>query len=157
MNSSTIYDRTLYKDKFKEIYNSEKFNFPINDNLLSNIINKWKNESNKFNKSITFNNKFDYKNNLILREYRTKLGFKENTTTLLINEFIIWTIEENIKRIRKAKYFYIDGTFHHPPEFKQLLIIMYKDIITNLKIPGIYILLNGKNKELYMILHLIVL
>ena len=86
---------------------------------------------------------------MILREYRTKLGLKENSTTLLINEFIIWANEENIKRIRKAKYFYIDGTFHHPPEFKQLLIIMYKDIITNLKIPGIYILLNGKNKELY--------
>ena len=26
---------------------------------------------------------------------------------------------------------------------------MYKDIITNLKISGIYILLKGKNKELY--------
>ena len=26
---------------------------------------------------------------------------------------------------------------------------MYKDIITNLKIQGIYILLNGKNKEIY--------
>ena len=26
---------------------------------------------------------------------------------------------------------------------------MYQDIITNLKIPGIYILLNGNNKELY--------
>ena len=34
-------------------------------------------------------------------------------------------------------------------EFKQLLIIIYKEIITNLKIPGIYNLLNGKNKELY--------
>ena len=149
MNASTIYDRTLYKDKFKEIYNSEKYNFPLNDNILSNIINKWKNESNKFNKSTIFNNKFDYKNNLILREYRTKIGLKKNSTTILENEFIIWANEENIKRIRKAKYFYIDGTFPHPPEFKQLLIIMYKDIITNLKIPGIYILLNGKNKDLY--------
>ena len=41
MNASTIYDRTLYKDKFKEIYNSEKYNFPLNDNIFSNIINKW--------------------------------------------------------------------------------------------------------------------
>ena len=30
-----------------------------------------------------------------------------------------------------------------------MIIIMYKDIITNLKIPGIYMLLNGKNKEIY--------
>ena len=55
---------------------------------------------------------------MILREYRTKLGLKENSTTLLVNEFIIWANEENIKRIRKANYFYIDGTFHHPSEFK---------------------------------------
>ena len=47
------------------------------------------NESNKFNKSTIFNNIFDYKNNLILRENRTKLDLKENSTTLLINEFII--------------------------------------------------------------------
>ena len=101
--------------------NSKKYiihNFPLNDNIFSNIINKWKNESNRFNKSTIFNNKFDYKNNLILREYRTKLGLKENSTTLLVNEFIIWANEENIKRIRKANYFYIDGTFHHPSEFK---------------------------------------
>ena len=100
------------KDKFKEIYNSEKYNFPLNDNILYNIINKWKNESNKFNKSTIFNNKYDYKNNFNIKEYRNKLGLKENRTTLLVNEFIIWENEENIKRIRKAKYFYIDGTFH---------------------------------------------
>ena len=69
---------------------------------------------------------------------------KKIVTTFIKNEFIIWAFEENIKRIRKPKYFYIDGTFHHPPEFKQLLIKMYKDIITNLKIPSIYILLKKK-------------
>ena len=30
-----------------------------------------------------------------------------------------------------------------------MIIIMYKDIITNLKIPGIYMLLTGKNIEIY--------
>ena len=54
-----------------------------------------------------------------------------------------------IKRIRKSKHYYLDGTFRHPKEFKQLLILMYKDIITDLKIPGIYILLNGKSQVLY--------
>ena len=41
------------------------------------------NESNKFNKSTIFNNIFDYKNNLILRENRSKLGLKKNNLTLL--------------------------------------------------------------------------
>ena len=34
-------------------------------------------------------------------------------------------------------------------EFIQLLIIMYKDIITDLKIAGIFILLNSKNEDFY--------
>jgi hypothetical protein len=41
-NSSDIYDRSLFKNKFKEIYNKNKYNFQINNNMLSNIITKWK-------------------------------------------------------------------------------------------------------------------
>ena len=51
--------------------------------------------------------------------------------------------------MRKANHYYIDCTFHHPKEYKQLLIVMYKDIITDLKIPGIYILLNNKTQRMY--------
>ena len=40
MNSSSIYDRGLFKAKFLEIYNNKKFNFPLNKNLLSNIMEK---------------------------------------------------------------------------------------------------------------------
>ena len=64
-------------------------------------------------------------------------------------KYIIWGYEENLKRIRKSKQLYMYGTFHHPKNFKQLLIIMSKDIITNLKIPGFYVLIDGKSQELY--------
>ena len=40
---------------------------------------------------------------------------------------VAWSI--NIKRV--AKNFYIDGTFHHPKDFSQILIIIIKDIIIN--------------------------
>ena len=56
---------------------------------------------------------------------------------------------ENINRMRKSKNYFIDGTFHHPPGFTQMLIIMYKDILTNLKISGFYCLLNSKKEILY--------
>ena len=52
-------------------------------------------------------------------------------------------------RIKVSKNIFIDATFHHPPDFYQLLIIMYKDIITGLKIPGIYVLMNSKKEILY--------
>ena len=149
MNSSSIYDRGLFKAKFLELYNNNKFNFPINNNLLSNIITKWKNTTNKFNKSTVWDNMYDYQNRLILREFRSIFKQTEPNIKIKSLEYIIWGNEENIKRIRKAKHYYIDGTFHHPKEFKQLLILMYKDVITNLKIPGIYILTNGRSQDLY--------
>ena len=42
MNMSTIYDRKLYKEEFKKIYNSNNYDFPINNNIMSNIITNWK-------------------------------------------------------------------------------------------------------------------
>ena len=62
----------------------------------------------------------------------------------ILLEYIIWGNDENISRLRLSKNYFIDGTFHHPPEFKQLLIIMYRDIISSQNIPGIYIVINGK-------------
>ena len=67
----------------------------------------------------------------------------------LSHEYIIWGNAENIMRIKVSKHIFIDSTFHHPPDFYQLMIIMYKDIITGLKIPGLYILMNSKKEILY--------
>ena len=86
--------------------------------------------------SAIYDNQLDYRNNLILRRafYSPPKGKK-----LRLNEYIIWYNEENIRRFRKTKNIFVDGTFHHPPGFAQLLIIMYKDIIKEIKIPAFYI------------------
>lgn len=57
--------------------------------------------------------------------------------------------EENLKRLRKSHIIYLDFTFHHPKDFEELLIIMYEDVITNLKIPGNYSFINGKYQNFY--------
>jgi len=36
MNTSDIYDRRLFKEKFKHIYNSNKYKFPLNNDMLLN-------------------------------------------------------------------------------------------------------------------------
>ena len=151
MNSSTIYDRHLFKESFKKLYNDPniKYNFPLDNNFLSNIITKWKNSSYRFKKECILYDTKDYDNRLILREYRIIPLESESKSTNKFLEYIIWGNSENILRLKESKHIFIDGTFHHPPDFYQMLIIMYKDIITNLKISGIYILLKGKNKELY--------
>ena len=148
MNSSNIYDRNMFKEEFKKLYNKIKHDFPLNNNFLSNIITNWKKNSIRFTKYSVLENKFDYNDRIIFREFRSILieNGKNNYKNL---EYIIWANDENIQRIRKSNHLYIDGTFHHPKEFKQLLIIMYKDIITELKIPAFYILINGKLKSFY--------
>ena len=50
MELSTINDRWLYKEEFNKLYNNHKYNIPLNNNLLSNIVTKWKNKTNRFNK-----------------------------------------------------------------------------------------------------------
>ena len=151
MNSSNIYDRNLFKDEFKKIYNNPEnnFNFPINNTYLGNIISNWKNKSYKFTKASVLYNKYDYNQRLILREFKTISLQTEKKNNPIKYEYIIWANDENLNRISKSNHLFIDGTFHHPIDYCQLLIIMYKDIITDLKIPGIYILLNSKNEDLY--------
>ena len=91
----------------------------------------------------------DYENRLILRDFRFIPLENDNKSKINSLEYIIWGNAENIMRLKVTKNLFIDGTFHHPPGYYQLIIIMYKDIITNLKIPGIYILLNSKKEILY--------
>ena len=50
IDSSTIYDRNLYKNKFKEIYNNNIYDFPINNNMFLNMMTKLKNSCYKFKK-----------------------------------------------------------------------------------------------------------
>ena len=43
----------------------------------------------------------------------------------------------------------INANFHHPKDFNQLLIIIFKDIITSEYYPGFYILMLNKTEILY--------
>ena len=89
MNSSDIYDRKLFKDKFKEHYNSKKYNFTVNNKILSNIITKWKETSNRFNKSTIWDNIYDKNMSLILRDFRSVYEQKNNKNKINCFEYII--------------------------------------------------------------------
>ena len=72
MNTSTFYNREMFKDRLKEIYNdlSNKYDFEINKSMLNNIISKSKSTSLKFNKGSVLIDQYDYKNRLIFKEFR---------------------------------------------------------------------------------------
>ena len=45
MDTLNIYDRKLFKSQFINIYNTNEYNFPLNNNFLSNIISRRKSNS----------------------------------------------------------------------------------------------------------------
>ena len=49
-----------------------------------------------------------------------------------------------IARARFTDHLFVDGTFHHPVGYKQLLIIIIKGIITTEYFPSFYILMSNK-------------
>ena len=113
MNKSNIYDRNLFKKSFKDLYNDKNIDyFPLNDNFLSNIISKWKNNSIRFTKSVALKEIKDYENRLILREYRN-IPLENNSKKKISSlEYIIWANTENLRRIKVSKNLFVDGTFH---------------------------------------------
>ena len=40
--------------------------------------------------------------------------------------------------MKKDNHFFIDGTYFRPIKYMQTIVIMYIDIITNFKLPGIF-------------------
>ena len=97
MVGSYIYDRKLFKDKFKEHYDSKKYNFTINNNMLSNIITKWKSTSNRFNKVTIWDNIYDKHMQFILRDFKSVYKTKNNKNKINCYEYIIWANDENFK------------------------------------------------------------
>ena len=43
----------------------------------------------------------------------------------------------------------IDSTFHNPKNYEQLMIILFKDIISFKMLPAFFILMSHKNEILY--------
>ena len=54
-----------------------------------------------------------------------------------------------IARTRISNHLFIDGTFHHPINYSELLIILFKDRIISQYIPCFYILMSNKTEILY--------
>lgn len=53
--------------------------------------------------------------------------------------------------MRNSKHFYIDATFTNPQEYSEIIIILFLSHISNLKIPGDFILINSKTEIAYNI------
>ena len=82
-------------------------------------------------------------------EYNNSAIYISNKKNPINNEYFIWASDQIIARARFANHLFIDGTFHHPINFAQLLIIIFKDVISSEYIPGFYILMSNKTEIIY--------
>ena len=86
---------------------------------------------------------------MILWEYNNSPIYTSNKKNPIPSEYFIWSTSQIISRARLTSHLFIDGTFHHPSGYSQLLIIIFKDIVTSDYLPGFYILMSNKTEILY--------
>ena len=58
--------------------------------------------------------------------------------------------------MKNSKHIFIDGTFIHPINYMQTIIVLFVDEITNLKVPGLFALLSNKSYSDYKNLFLLI-
>ena len=149
LDSTEEYNKKLFTMNLQNIYNENKYSFKLKENTIKIIIGKWKNNSLRFTKYNAIENKFNKNNELILWEYKTCPIYTSNKKHPINSEYFIWTSDKIIARARISKHLFIDATFHHPMDYSQLLIIIFKDIITSDYIPGYFILMSDKTEIIY--------
>ena len=152
LDTCEIYNKKEFKLKLLELYNNNKYSFQLKENTINNLISRWKKNSFKFTKFNAIMNRKNKYDQIILWEYSTPIIYLSNKKFPLESEFFIWTYNSIISRIRQSEHWMIDATYHHPKEYSQLLIILFKDIIISEMIPGFYILMSNKSEYLYAII-----
>ena len=149
LNSTEYYNRKDFTTKLQEIYNENKYNFRLKENTIKNIIGRWKLTSLRFTKYSAIENKYNKKGELILYDYLNTIIYTSSKKKPISAEYFIWSSDPIISRIRKSQHLFIDATFHHPEYYSQLLIIIFKDLISSEYYPGFFILMSNKSEILY--------
>ena len=149
LDSTEDYNKKEFKVALENIYNDNKYIFKLKENTIKNIIDKWKSNSLRFAKYNALENRTNKNNELRLWEYNNSSIYISNKKYPINSEYFIWTTDMIIAQARISKHFFIDATFHHPYKFSQLLIIIFKDVISSEYLPGFFILMYNKTEILY--------
>ena len=101
----------------------------LKENKIKNIITRWKHNSLKFTKYNALEHKYNKNHELVLWDYENTVVYSSNKKKEIPSEFFIWLSNQIIARERISNHLFIDETFHHPINYSELLIILFKDRI----------------------------
>ena len=149
LNSTDYYKHKEFTTKLQEIYNENNYDFKLKENTVKNIIGRWKLTSLRFTKYNAIENKYNKKGDLILYDYSNTIIYTSSKKKPITADYFIWSSDPIIARIRKSYHLFIDSIFHHPKDYTQLLIILFKDFISSEYYPGFFILMSNKTEILY--------
>ena len=96
------------------------------------------------------NNKTKLNKNF-LREVLYTYIYPKSINKPFLHRHIIWCSPFFIKKLQLTHHIYLDRTFIHPNNFKQLLVVLIYDEGTKSRYPAAYILLNSKLLQSYLI------
>ena len=94
-------------------------------------------------------NNYNKNKELILWEHTNTVIYVSNKKDPISVEYFIWTIDSIIARSRLSKHYFIDATFHHPKDYEEFIIIIFKDTVVHEYFPCFYILVNNKSEVMY--------
>lgn len=84
-----------------------------------------------------------------MRDYSFKYIYNKKCNKLIEHEHVIFISNFFIKKLGESGHYYIDRTFVFPKGFKQMLIILTKDRLTNKRYPCCFGLINNKTETGY--------
>ena len=111
MDSTEDYNKKEFKFDLENIYNENKYIFKLKENIIKNIIGRWKSNSLKFIKYNALENRINKNNELRLWEYNNSsiyIGSKKNPIN---REYFIWTTDMIIARARISNHLFVDENF----------------------------------------------
>ena len=91
-----------------------------------------------------------FDNKIFLRDYSNCFLYDNSGKKLYNHERMIFTSPFQINKIINSPHLYFVGTFVFPPDFIQMIIILYYDNEIKKRAPDAYILLNNKKEKSYI-------
>ena len=144
LNKNPLNNYKSFKKYATEKIVGLNLNILPNENFFKNIYYPWKKANLSFKWYSIFQNNKTKINKIFLREFLYTYIFTHSINKPFLHKHVIWCSPFFIKKMQMAQHIYLDGTFVHPNNFIQMLVILIYDEATQSRYPAAYILLNSK-------------
>lgn len=138
-----------FKEIIYKFISIKKYSLNITEEYLKNYFYNWRNKNKINSYYYAHDNQYTLDNKIFLQilEERIIPDHDKNKLNRLI--YLIWASPFHINRMRNSPHFYLDFTFIKPYPMIETLVLLYLDLYTGIKSPGLFVTLNSKKQICY--------